>query len=37
MADEAKERMMAFPNVRRATDKLIERPSHVAATQPPVA
>ena len=32
---EGTELMTAFPNVRRATDKLVERPSYVAATQPP--
>jgi glutathione S-transferase len=34
---EGKELMSAFPNLRRATDKLAQRPSYVAATQPPVA
>jgi glutathione S-transferase len=34
---EGKELMAAFPNLRRATDKLIERPSYVAATHPPEA
>ena len=34
---EGKELMAAFPNLRRAADKLIERPSYVAATHPPPA
>jgi glutathione S-transferase len=32
---EGKELMAGFPNLRRATDKLAERPSYFAATQPP--
>jgi glutathione S-transferase len=34
---EGKELMAAFPDLRRATDKLAQRPSYVAATQPPAA
>jgi len=34
---EGKELVAAFPNLRRATDKLAERPSYIAATQPPAA
>jgi len=34
---EGKELMASFPNLRRATDRLAERPSYVAATQPPAA
>ena len=34
---EGKELISAFPNLRRATDKLAQRPSYVAATQPPAA
>jgi len=34
---EGKELMASFPDLRRATDKLAQRPSYVAATQPPAA
>ncbi len=34
---EGKELIAAFPNLRRAADKLAQRPSYVAANQPPAA
>jgi glutathione S-transferase len=34
---EGKELMASFPNLRRATDRLAERPSYVAATKSPAA
>ena len=34
---EGKELISAFPNLRRWTDKLAQRPSYVAATKPPAA
>ena len=34
---EGKELMASFPDLRRVTDRLAQRPSYVAATQPPAA